>query len=244
MKKSILIIGASSDIGIEVAKQFALNGYDLHLASRNKEKLNNTLSELKSINNISTNIYEFDALNIAGHKDFIDSFEFLPNITMCFVGHMGDQKNNQNISDERILVMETNFLAPINFLSEIANKYEKIKSGTIVGISSVAGERGRSTNYIYGASKSGVTTFLSGLRNRLSKHNVNVITVLPGPVFTKMTRNTNLPKFLTANPNHVAKDIFQAVINKKDVIYSFKIWRYIMIIIKLIPENIFKKMKI
>ena len=126
MKKSILIIGASSDIGIEVAKQFALNGYDLHLASRSKEKLNDTLSELKSINNNSTNIYEFDALNISGHKDFIDSFEFLPNITMCFVGHMGNQKNNEKNSDERILVMETNFLAPINFLSEIAIDMKKL----------------------------------------------------------------------------------------------------------------------
>ena len=244
MKKSILIIGATSDIGIETAKQFALNGYDLHLVGRNREKLNFVYSELKLMSKKNINFYEFDILNTETHKEFIESFEVLPNITICFVGLMGDQKKNENNSDERIMVMETNFVGPVNFLSEIANRYEKNKSGTIVGLSSVAGERGRSTNYFYGASKSGMTAFLSGLRNRLSKHNVNIITVLPGPVFTKMNQNKDLPKFLTANPDHVAKDIFQAVIDKKDVIYTFKIWKYLMIIIKLIPEKIFKKMKI
>ena len=99
------------------------------------------------------------------------------------------------------MVMETNFVGPVNFLSEIANRYEKNKSGTIVGVSSVAGERGRSINYFYGASKSGMTTFLSGLRNRLAKKNVHVLTVLPGTVYTKfihisyliLTRFIHLP---------------------------------------------------
>jgi decaprenylphospho-beta-D-erythro-pentofuranosid-2-ulose 2-reductase len=244
VKKSILIIGATSEIGIETAKQFASNGYDLHLVARNREKLNLAYSELEFISKNNINFYEFDILNTESHKEFIESFDVFPNITLCFVGIMGDQKKNENNSEDRIMVMKTNFVGPVNFLSEVANRYEKKKSGTIVGVSSVAGERGRSTNYFYGASKSGMTTFLSGLRNRLSKYNVNIITVLPGPVFTKMNKNKNLPKFLTANTYHVAKDIFKAVTKKKDVIYSFKIWRYVMIFIKLIPESIFKKMKI
>ena len=92
MKKSILIIGATSDIGIETAKQFALNGYDLHLVARSREKLNLVYSELELMSKKNINFYEFDILNIETHKEFIESFEFLPNITLCFVGLMGDQK--------------------------------------------------------------------------------------------------------------------------------------------------------
>ena len=107
-------------------------------------------------------------------------------------------------------------------------------------ISSVAGDRGRAKNYIYGSAKSGFTAFLSGLRNRLFKNNVKVITILPGPVETKMTKEMKLPKFLTSKPKFVADAIYRAVINKKDIVYIKPIWRLIMLIIKLIPEKIFK----
>ena len=157
---------------------------------------------------------------------------------------MEDQKKIEKKSDLRTDVLRTNFEGPINIISDFANIFEDKRDGTIVGISSVAGERGRANNYLYGSSKAGLTVFLSGLRNRLSKKNVRVLTVLPGPVFTKMTKDTKLPKILTATPNQVAKDIFIAVIKKKDVIYTFKIWKLIMIIIKIIPEKIFKKTNI
>ena len=113
-----------------------------------------------------------------------------------------------------------------------------------MGISSVAGERGRAKNYIYGSSKAAFTVFLSGLRNRLNKKNVHVLSVLPGTVYTKMTKGLNLPKLLTTYPDKVANKIYHGVINKKDIVYSIELWRYIMLIIKLIPEKIFKKLNI
>src|SRR5690606_12784913 len=116
--------------------------------------------------------------------------------------------------------------------------------GTIVGISSVAGERGRQSNYLYGSAKAGFTAYLSGLRNALFSDNVHVVTVLPGFVYTKMTENLNLPKLLTAQPSEVADAIYAAVQKKKNTIYVRWFWKWIMLIIKCIPEFIFKKLKL
>ena len=112
------------------------------------------------------------------------------------------------------------------------------------GISSVAGERGRATNYIYGAAKAGFTAYLSGLRNRLAKTGVHVVTVLPGFVATKMTEGMDLPLRLTAQPGEVADAIVRAVERKTDVVYVRPIWRLVMFVIRSIPEFIFKRMRI
>ena len=153
---------------------------------------------------------------------------------------MGEQKKSENNTKLRVKVLRTNYESPVNIISDFANIFENRGYGTIVGISSVAGDRGRSSNYIYGSAKAGFTTFLSGLRNRLAKKNVHVLTVIPGTVYTKMTLNSKLPKFFTSSPNEVAEDIYNAVIKKKNIIYTMKIWRFIMFIIKFIPEGIFK----
>ncbi|MEP4341571.1 MAG: SDR family NAD(P)-dependent oxidoreductase, partial [Lentilitoribacter sp.] len=126
----------------------------------------------------------------------------------------------------------------------LANRFEERGSGTIVGISSVAGERGRASNYIYGSAKAGVTAFISGLRNRLAKRGVHVVTVLPGFVATQMTEGMDLPAKLTAEPSDVADAIARAVGGKKDVIYVIPTWHLIMLIIRNIPESIFKRMNI
>ena len=108
-----------------------------------------------------------------------------------------------------------NYEGPVNIISELANIYEDQGFGTIIGISSVAGDRGKSSNYIYGSAKAGFTTFLSGLRNRLAKKNVHVLTVLPGTVYTKMTIGQNLPKLFTSTPDKVANDIYNGFVKKK-----------------------------
>ena len=113
-----------------------------------------------------------------------------------------------------------------------------------MGISSVAGERGRATNYVYGSAKAGFTAFLSGLRNRLAKNGVHVVTVLPGFVATKMTEGMDLPTRLTAQPEEVAKAVFKAVKRTKNTIYIKPIWWIIMVIIRLIPERLFKGLNI
>ena len=125
---------------------------------------------------------------------------------------MCEQKENEINYDLRTKVLRTNYEGPINIISELANIYENRGYGTIVGISSVAGDRGRSSNYIYGSAKAGFTAFLSGLRNRLAEKNVHVLTVLPGTVYTKMTLGHKLPKIFTSYPDKVASDIFKSII--------------------------------
>jgi decaprenylphospho-beta-D-erythro-pentofuranosid-2-ulose 2-reductase len=123
----------------------------------------------------------------------------------------------------------------------LANHFERRGSGTLVGISSVAGDRGRASNYVYGSAKAGFTAFLSGLRNRLAKKGVHVVTVKPGFVATRMTAGMNLPKALTAHPDDVARAVYRAFERKNDVIYILPIWWMIMRIICIIPEILFKK---
>ena len=128
------------------------------------------------------------------HKDFIKNLKEIPSILICAVGLLGQQKESENDLELRTKVLRTNYEGPLNIISDFANIYENQGYGTIVGISSVAGDRGKASNYIYGSAKSGFTTFLAGLRNRLAKKNVHVLTVLPGTVYTKMTLGMKLPK--------------------------------------------------
>ncbi len=244
MSKSILIIGGLSDIGLSTARLFAQNGYNIQLAVKNKNKLEKIINDFKIKYNSTVTAYNLDVIETETHKNFIENLIHIPDIVLCAVGYMGIQKDNEINAQLRQLVIKTNYEGPMNILSEFANIFEKQGFGSIVGISSVAGERGRANNYIYGSSKSGFTSFLSGLRNRLSKDNIQVLTVLPGPVRTKMTEGHKLPKFVTTTPEVVAKSIYNGVIKRKDIIYVTPIWRLIMIIIKFIPEKIFKNKKI
>ena len=140
--------------------------------------------------------------------------------------------------------MRSNFEGPASIMATLANRFEERGSGTLVGVSSVAGERGRATNYVYGGAKAGFTAFLSGLRNRLAKKGVHVLTVLPGFVATRMTAGMDLPAKLTAQPAEVADKIAAAVAAGRNVIYVRSVWWLIMMIIRNIPERIFKGMKI
>jgi decaprenylphospho-beta-D-erythro-pentofuranosid-2-ulose 2-reductase len=140
--------------------------------------------------------------------------------------------------------MRANFEGPASILAHLANAMEARGSGTLVGISSVAGERGRASNYVYGSAKAGFTAFLSGLRNRLAKKGVHVVTVLPGFVATAMTEGMDLPARLTAQPEEVGAAVVEAVQKGANVIYVRPIWRIVMAVIRNIPEPIFKKTSI
>lgn len=238
--KSVLFLGALSDIAKSTIQKFGENGYDLQLAARNIDDLKKLSTDLKIRYNVDINVYEFDILKTENYQNFIKNLKEIPSILICAVGLLGEQKENENDTELRVKVLRTNYEGPVNIISDFANIFENRGFGTIVGISSVAGDRGRASNYIYGSAKAGFTAFLSGLRNRLAKKNVHVLTVIPGTVYTKMTLNSKLPKFFTSSPNKVAEDIYNAVIKKKNIIYTMKIWRLIMFIIKSIPEGIFK----
>ena len=238
--KSVLILGALSDIAKSIAQKYGENGYNLNLAARKIDELELHSTDLKIRYNVNVNIYEFDLLKTETHKDFIKNLKEIPSILICAVGLLGQQKESENDLELRTKVLRTNYEGPLNIISDFANIYENQGYGTIVGISSVAGDRGKASNYIYGSAKSGFTTFLAGLRNRLAKKNVHVLTVLPGTVYTKMTLGMKLPKLFTAYPDKVANDVYDAVNKKKDIIYTIKIWQLIMFIIRCIPERIFK----
>ena len=243
MTDKILILGAKSEIAIAIANKLAKNGNSLQLAARNVEELEEFKKELHSKYQVNITLHEFDALDVLNHSKFIENLKDLPTIAISTIGLLGNQKESEKNIGKAINEIRTNYEGPIAIFLELANKFEKRGYGNLVGFSSVAGERGRSTNYIYGSAKAGFTEYLSGLRNRLENKGIHVMTVIPGYVSTKMTKMMKLPSFLTAKPDEIASYFVKALKKKKNIIYYLPVWRIIMIIIKIIPEAIFKKLK-
>lgn len=241
---SVLILGARSDIGMAVARRFAQSGRPVQLAARNVSSLEPDRADIELRHRVDATLHEFDVVAIENHAAFIDGLPELPQVAVCAVGLLGNQQECERNIASALQVMRANYEGPVCILSELATRFETRGSGTLVGISSVAGERGRGTNYIYGAAKAGLTAYLSGLRNRLARKGVDVVTVLPGFVVTKMTEGMDLPRWLTVQPKFVALRIEQAVRQRRSIIYVGPIWRPMMAIIKVIPEFIFKRLKL
>ncbi len=240
----VLIIGAKSDIAKATAREYAKNGYNLYLAGRNINELEALQNDIKIRSNVDVDLKEFDITDFNSHEEFFNFLNPKPLGTIVVAGYMAEQKECEIDFTKTLNTINVNYTGAVSILNIVANEYKKGKSGFIVGVSSVAGDRGRKTNYIYGSSKAAFTAYLSGLRNRLYESNVNVLTVKPGFVNTKMTEHLDLPAKLTAEPEDVAKDIFNAQQKGKDVLYTKSIWRLIMLIIKHIPEWKFKGMSI
>ena len=240
---TVLIIGGKSDIGKAIAYRFAKEGFNIQLAARNSYLLKKEKKDLEIRYGIKVTCHEFNGLDLDSYEKFIQSLDNLPTIVISAIGYLGEQKKSEQNLKETLLTLRTNFESVATILGLFANQFEKRGFGTIIGISSVAGDRGRGSNYIYGASKAGLTAFLSGLRNRLKPHGINVITVKPGFVKTKMTAQIDLPRLFTTTPSKVADHIFKAYKSEKTIVYITSIWFLIMIIIKGIPERIFMKLK-
>lgn len=240
----VLIIGAKSDIAKEVAREYAKNGYDLYLAGRDINSLDGLANDIQTRSNVDIKLKELDLADFDAHESFYNNLEEKPLGVVVVAGYMAEQKDCEQDFVKTLNTININYTGAVSLLNIVANDMEQNKNGFIVGVSSVAGDRGRKTNYIYGSSKAAFSTYLSGLRNRLFESGVKVLTVKPGFVATKMTQGLDLPEKLTAQPEDVAKDIFNAQQKGKDVLYTKGIWRLIMLIIKHIPEFIFKKMSI
>jgi short-subunit dehydrogenase len=240
----ILIIGATSDMAITTAREYAKNGYDIYLAGRNISALKDIVADIQVRVEQTVKAVELDILNFEQHQAFYIALEEKPLGVISFIGYLGDQKQAEENFEDALQIINTNYTGLVSLFEIIAADFERRKSGFIVGVSSVAGDRGRKSNYLYGSAKAGFTVYLSGLRNRLFSSNVHVLTVKPGFVYTKMTESMELPEKLTAQPEDVAKDIYSAQQKGKNTIYSAWFWRYIMLIIKLIPEFQFKKMSL
>jgi decaprenylphospho-beta-D-erythro-pentofuranosid-2-ulose 2-reductase len=241
---TVLILGATSDIGFAIARKFASEKYNVQLAARNTNLLQPFQSDLQIRYGVQCSLHSFNALDFNSHADFYHTLIPKPDVTVYVIGYMNDNEKVITDWDESLRTINTNYTGAVSILNIIASDYASHKSGTIVGISSVAGNRGRQSNYIYGSAKAAFTAYLSGLRNKLYHDNVHVMTVLPGFVYTKMTEHLTLPPLLTANPENVADAIYNGVRTKRDVLYVKWFWKWIMRIITTIPESIFKKKKL
>jgi len=240
----ILIIGAKSDIAKAIAREYAKHGYNLYLAARNLDKLKEFANDVTVRTQRTVKLVELDILDYKSHQSFYDKLDEKPLGVISVVGYLGEQENAQTDFTEAQQIMDTNFTGIVSLFNIIANDFGKKQGGFMVGISSVAGDRGRKSNYIYGSAKAALTAYLSGLRNRLYDSQVHVMTVKPGFVTTKMTENMDLPEKLTAEPEVVARDIYKAQQKKKDVLYTKWIWKWVMLVIKILPESVFKRVNI
>lgn len=236
-----LILGGASDIGRAVAHRLAKDGYDVALAARNVDRLEADRADISLRYDTNVELREFDVLATERLTEFVDGFVPCPTVVVCVVGTMGEHEVSIRDPEAAAVVMRSNYEGPAQVLGLFANRLEKNGGGTVVGVSSVAGDRGRASNYVYGSAKAGFTAFLSGLRNQMSKSNVHVVTVKPGFVATRMTEDLDLPKALTAQPDEVANAILRAVQDRRDVVYVRRVWWFIMFIIRALPERIFKK---
>ncbi|MEO0169225.1 MAG: SDR family NAD(P)-dependent oxidoreductase, partial [candidate division WOR-3 bacterium] len=171
-------------------------------------------------------------------KDFGDV-----DVAVISFGYLGNNDKALKDFSEARKIVETNYLGAISIINIIADYMERRGKGTIVAISSVAGDRGRAKNFVYGSAKAGLTQYLSGLRAKMFKKGVGVITIKPGFVDTPMTKDLDIPKPLLSTPERVAKDIFKAIKRGKDVVYTPYYWRFIMLVVRAIPEWIFKRLE-
>ena len=239
-----LILGASSEVGRELAYLFAAEGQALVLTSRNIHQLEPLRADLEIRFSASVELLELDSgFSISQQEIFSKVIEKI-NCVICLWGYLGNQSLAEKQEAERTKIMEANYIGPVRVLEKVAAVFSARGKGTIVGVSSVAGLRGRKSNYWYGSAKAGFIAYLSGLRQRLSGEDLLVLTVLPGYLDTKMTADLDLPKLLTASPEQAAKAIHRAIGKKRTVIYIYPVWRYIMWVIRSIPEFIFKRLNL
>lgn len=246
----IAIFGASSAIAAEAARLFAARGDDLFLIARSQAKLDAQIQDLKVRHAGSSAVIASavaDLVDHARHGELLDeAARALGGLDVVLVAHgsLPDQRACEDSVEQALAEIKLNALSVISIAAVAANRFEAAKNGTIAVIGSVAGDRGRQSNYVYGAAKGMVAIFLEGLRNRLAKSGVAVVTIKPGFVDTPMTAEFEKKGPLWAQPQDVAAGIVKAIDRGADVVYLPWFWRYIMLIIRHIPEFIFKKLSL
>lgn len=245
--KRIVIIGATSAIAEATARLWAEEGHRLYLLGRNEERLTSMAADLKVRGAASVQIAALDLNDFDRHRAVLDAAEAeLGGLDIVLIAHgtLGEQKASEQDFKVTLQELNTNAISVISLLTHLANCFETQKHGSIAVISSVAGDRGRQSNYVYGTAKGAVTIFLQGLRNRLHKSGVQVLTIKPGFVDTPMTAGIDKKGPLWARPEAIALNIKNGIENRRDVIYAPWFWAGIMAVIRGIPEGIFKKLDI
>ena len=239
-----LVLGATSDIGRAIARALAQAGWQLQLAARDGERLQREAADIGARTAAPVQTLVFEALADDADDSWLAALAPLPDLAVCVIGLLGDQPQSERDANAAARVMRSNYEAPALLLGALAARFAERGSGVLVGVSSVAGERGRASNYVYGSAKAGFTAYLSGLRARLATTGVHVVTVKPGFVRTRMTEGMALPRALTATPEAVGKAVERAVRKRQDVVFVLPIWRLIMLAIRHLPERLFKRVRL
>jgi decaprenylphospho-beta-D-erythro-pentofuranosid-2-ulose 2-reductase len=243
--QKILILGATSAIATATARILVSAGHALFLAARNESTLRALADDLRTRGSQTVETTTFDATAIGTHKDLVNSAAValggLDTAILAY-GSLPDQIAIQGVPERVIAELETNFTSVASLLTILAAQFERQGHGTIVAISSVAGDRGRAVNYVYGSAKAGLTCFLSGLRQRLWRKGVEVITIKPALVNTPMTAGFRKGALWTT-PEAVAIGIVRAIEARKAVVYLPGFWRLIMAGIRLLPERFFMRLR-
>ncbi len=244
--KRILVLGATSGIAEACCRLWAERGDSLFLVGRNADKLSAVAADVRTRGAAYVDFSVADLDDTAAHPELLaHAVNSLAGLDIAFVplGILGDQTRAERGFDHARQIMHTNFVSPVSLLTWLANYCAQRHAGTLAVVSSVAGDRGRKSNYVYGSSKAGLSAFLGGLRNRIDREGVRVLTIKPGPVRTAMTEGMKgSEKF--ADPDAVAATIVKAIDAGPDVLYVPGIWRIIMSVIKVIPERVFKKLNL
>ncbi|REC39961.1 SDR family NAD(P)-dependent oxidoreductase [Chryseobacterium sp. 5_R23647] len=241
----MIVLGSTSEVAqafVEKALQEGEKYERIYLFTSNKEATERFAKHIDVKFLQQSEIIELDLTKDINYFDFdhVNS-----NVLFCATGYLGESTEDSlydNKNTERIIDINYSKLVPV--MNYFAQKFESKRSGTIIGLSSVAGDRGRQSNFIYGSAKAAFTAYLSGLRNYLFEKKVHVLTVKPGFMATKMTEGLPLNPKLTATPKQAAECIYKAFKKQKNITYVLPIWGVIMMIIRNIPEFIFKKLKL
>ncbi|MCP5196813.1 MAG: SDR family oxidoreductase [Gammaproteobacteria bacterium] len=245
MTQNILIVGATSGIAQAVARRYAAEGCRFFLAARNAARLDLVANDLAVRGASKIDTFIMDANDLDSVPRMLDAaWTALAKVDVALVAHgtLPDQKRTETDLAYAIAEFRTNAESVIVCLVSLAMKFKSQGRGTIAVIGSVAGDRGRASNYLYGSAKAAVDVYVSGLRAQMFKLGVHVLTIKPGFVATPMTVGLNLPKILTASPDKVAKDIQIAISKRKDILYTPWFWVLIMWVIRYIPGPIFKRL--
>lgn len=245
--KKILIIGATSAIAEATARLWAAEGHALYLLGRNEERLATIAADL-TIRGVKTVRYAaLDLNDSARHVAVLDTATaVLQGLDIALIAHgtLGDQTASERDFEVTLQQLNTNAISVISLLTHLANRFEVQKHGSIAVIGSVAGDRGRQSNYVYGTAKGAIAIFMQGLRNRLDKSGIQVLTIKPGFVDTPMTMAITKKGPLWATPETIAKSIVAGIEKKRNVIYAPWYWVGIMAMIRIVPENLFKRLSL
>lgn len=245
--ETVVVLGATSAIGRAVAAEFAARGHALVLAARDAEEAEATAADLRLRHAVDAVAVRLEVLDFGRHAEVAAACvaaagEDRLGVVLC-VGYLGSHEEAQRDPAELRRVLDTNFTACVCLLERFAEALEGRGGGWICAVSSVAGDRGRQSNYLYGAAKGGLSVYLQGLRNRLFRAGVAVVEVKPGFVDSRMTFG-KAGLFAVASPERVARGVLQAVVRKRNTVYLPGFWRPLMAAIRAIPEPLFKRMRL